>query len=318
MASKRIITLVLSIIAVISAFYSCKEDDTTDKTMSLPGLWHIVNLENISNAATEDKHIYNAKDNHMYYQFNSDKSYRRCFVKYEDTDTTVNIQDGTWELSDNTILLTPIEDTSDICSIELERSDDYPMGTASIGDATYYFGAERIQSDLIWRTDVVNEAKKCVCIPRDVKYGPKLFTDNMSTYSSQWIKSDNGEVDFYFLSNHAWQGSEAKESDRAMIVQYAHGKITVNQYDFVCDSIEIDVEEYEVPSEEISTSWIMKAYLLPGSHTYPILFDEKFAIIERGIDGLPDLKLEYKGGFDKKEIKNYHIVPWTFDFSSYK
>ncbi|MDO4462809.1 MAG: hypothetical protein Q4C30_10035 [Bacteroidia bacterium] len=138
----------------------------------------------------------------------------------------------------------------------------------------------------------------------------------MNANNAVWLLSDDGELDCYVYASCKWVDPNDKKENGKDIVQYCHGKIVINEYDLACDSIDIIVDDYQVPTEDISTNFVMHTYLLPGSHRYPIYYDKEYATIDRKKDNLSNLTLWYKAA--PFNLKDCHIVPWDFNFSEYK
>ncbi|MDO4462870.1 MAG: hypothetical protein Q4C30_10350 [Bacteroidia bacterium] len=318
---KSAFALLMSAFLLLSSLVSCDKVDKGLPPISLPGLWQIQYACDTT-MVEPTEYLVDSKDTYMYYQFNEDKSYIMCYVKYVlDEEHIVVVENGTWEHKRGSldIKLTPNDATKPICKIKL----DYPEafhGIISFESSSetkeYYFrGYDMGNIWYSWRNDVVDEAKPYVRIPKGILCDSRLFTKLMDVNNSYWVLSEDGELDCYVFACVKWNDPNNKKENGKDIVQHCHGRIVINEYQFACDSIDIIIDDYDVPTEDISTSTIMRSYLLPGSHRYPIYYEEKQASIERAKDNLPNLHIWYRT--DPFNPKDCHIVPWDFNFAEY-
>ncbi|MCQ2236196.1 MAG: hypothetical protein MJZ18_04245 [Bacteroidales bacterium] len=311
----------LSLLIPLS-FISCEDIENNEEPLSLVGLWKFYYIYDITNAENEYE-IVNDNDSYMYYQFNADNSYTSCIVKYvEDSEPIISVASGIWTHKHKSLDITLSPSNSDGVMYKVKLiSVGSPKGTVVCEGKTetkiYEFRATPISpAKESWITDVVDEAKSFVEIPREVMYNSRLFTNIMGVNNSYWMLSKDWELDCYIFTGRVWKDQTDNKDNGKKIVQHCHGKIVVYEYENSCDSVDLIIDDYCVPVESISTKSVMRSYLLPGCHRYPIYYGSKEAIINRSKDGLPNLGVWYIS--DPVNIKDFHIVPWTFDFSEYK
>ncbi|MDO4462806.1 MAG: hypothetical protein Q4C30_10020 [Bacteroidia bacterium] len=313
----RCAIVIASLISMSLTFVSCDEVPEGNTPISLVGLWKV------DYAYTEEGNnvVGGASNNYMYFQVNKDKTYTSCLVKYDDNDTpTILVEKGKWKRNSLDLTLTPSDANGTVYKIKLNTVVSVD-GTVSVESptktSTLTFNAITIYPSWEkWREEVIDAAKPYVTIPAEVRYSSRLFTSKMQASSGFWFLKKDGTLDCYVHTWCKWKETNGDKEVYKPIVQHCHGKIEIHEHAMGCDSIDIIIDDYQVPTADISTEYVMSSLLLPGAHRYPISYKSDHAIINRSKDNLPQLELSYKA--NPFNLKDCHIVPWDFDLSEYK